>query len=110
MDVIAIRKRTGTITGEILMNGWPQEAVSFRRCSGYVYQFDVQSPELTVRETILFSARLRLDPNLVTKDSDTQAFVDQVMVRTGLYLCPWGDDSVRTRRLPHPSTATCRSK
>jgi ABC-type multidrug transport system ATPase subunit len=84
MDVIAIRKRTGTITGEILMNGWPQEAVTFRRCSGYVYQFDIQSPELTVRETILFSARLRLDPSLVTMDTDTQAFVDQVMVRPGL--------------------------
>lgn len=89
MDVIAIRKRTGTITGEILMNGWPQEAVSFRRCSGYVYQFDVQSPELTVRETILFSARLRLDPNVVTMDLDAQVFVDQVIVRTGLDLCHW---------------------
>jgi ABC-type multidrug transport system ATPase subunit len=82
MDVIALRKRTGTITGTILMNGWPQEAVSFRRCSGYVYQFDVQSPELTVRETILFSAKLRLDPDLVTTDEEIYAFVDQVMVRS----------------------------
>eukprot|EP00804_Cyclotella_cryptica_P005988 CCRYP_000244-RD/>CCRYP_000244-RD protein AED:0.08 eAED:0.08 QI:148/1/1/1/0.86/0.87/16/1290/1209 len=61
MDVIALRKRSGTITGEILLNGFPQNNVSFRRCSGYVEQFDVQSAELTVRETIRFSAILRLD-------------------------------------------------
>lgn len=42
MDVIALRKRTGTITGSICLNGWPQEPASFRRCSGYVEQFDVQ--------------------------------------------------------------------
>lgn len=61
MDVIALRKQSGTITGEILLNGFPQNNTSFRRCSGYVEQFDVQSAELTVRETIRFSAILRLD-------------------------------------------------
>jgi ABC-type multidrug transport system ATPase subunit len=44
-----------------MLNGFPQEKVSFRRSSGYVEQFDVQSSELTVRETIRFSAELRLD-------------------------------------------------
>lgn len=57
----------------------PQELVSFRRCSGYVEQFDVQSPELTVRETIFFSAKLRLDPTLVKTDEERWAFVDSVM-------------------------------
>lgn len=60
-DVIALRKGSGEISGEILLNGFPQEKVSFRRCSGYVEQFDVQSAELTVRETIRFSALLRLE-------------------------------------------------
>ena len=61
MDVIALRKGGGEISGEVLLNGFPQQKVSFRRCSGYVEQFDVQSAELTVRETIRFSAELRLD-------------------------------------------------
>lgn len=61
MDVIALRKGGGEISGEVLLNGFPQEKTSFRRCSGYVEQFDVQSAELTVRETIRFSADLRLD-------------------------------------------------
>jgi ABC-type multidrug transport system ATPase subunit len=44
-----------------------------------VEQFDVQSPELTVRETVVFSARLRLDPKIVQKDEDKLAFVDQIL-------------------------------
>jgi len=71
MDVIALRKEGGEISGEVLLNGFPQEEISFRRCSGYVEQFDVQSAELTVRETIKFSAQLRLDksnPVYHTKD------------------------------------------
>jgi hypothetical protein len=43
MDVIALRKGGGEISGEVLLNGFPQDKVSFRRCSGYVEQFDVQS-------------------------------------------------------------------
>ena len=74
-----MRKRSGTITGKVFLNGWGQDPISFRRCSGYVEQFDVQSPELTVRETVIFSARLRLDPNVVTTDEERYAFVDQIL-------------------------------
>ena len=79
MDVISLRKRTGTVSGDVRLNGWPQDRVSFRRCSGYVEQFDVQSPELTVRETILFSARLRIDPDLLKSEEDRESFVDGVI-------------------------------
>lgn len=77
MDVIALRKTSGTITGEVKLNGHLQEVDSFRRCSGYVYQFDSQTPQLTVRETVLFSARLRLDSSV--PDSTKEKFVDQVL-------------------------------
>jgi ABC-type multidrug transport system ATPase subunit len=77
--VIALRKRSGTVEGDVFLNGYPQDPISFRRCSGYVEQFDVQSPELTVRETVVFSARLRLDPKIVQKDEDKLAFVDQIL-------------------------------
>lgn len=39
MDVIALRKGSGNISGDVLLNGFPQESISFRRCSGYVEQF-----------------------------------------------------------------------
>ena len=79
MDVIALRKNTGSVTGEIRINGFLQEPGAFRRCSGYVEQFDVQSPQLTVRETVLFSARMRLDPKKVKTDEDKQKFCHQVL-------------------------------
>lgn len=67
------------MTGNVFLNGWAQDPISFRRCSGYVEQFDVQSPELTVRETVIFSARLRLDPKVVKTDEEKLAFVDQIL-------------------------------
>jgi ABC-type multidrug transport system ATPase subunit len=79
MDVIAMRKTSGTIQGDIRLNGFPQDPIAFRRCSGFVEQFDVQTPQLTVRETVLFSARLRIDVLKVEKDEDKQAFVDYVL-------------------------------
>lgn len=55
--------------------------MTFRRCSGYVEQFDVQQPELTVRETLLFSARLRLNSQdrALSDDDAKQRFVDHVL-------------------------------
>jgi ABC-type multidrug transport system ATPase subunit len=78
MDVLALRKSTGDITGKILMNGHPQEEVSFRRCTGYVEQFDTQSPQLTIRETVEFSAHLRLDEKTTPSESIPK-FVDQIL-------------------------------
>jgi ABC-type lipoprotein export system ATPase subunit len=91
MDVIAMRKNTGIISGEVRVNGFPQDRKTFRRCSGYVEQFDVQSPQLTVRETVLFSARLRLDGSTVTAE-DKQKFSD--MVLKTLELTPLADSLV----------------
>ena len=64
MDVLSMRKASGKITGDVQLNGHPQESNSFRRCSGYVEQFDSQSPQLTVRETVEFSAKMRLDESI----------------------------------------------
>jgi ABC-type Mn2+/Zn2+ transport system ATPase subunit len=92
MDLIALRKNTGTVSGEILVNGFPQEKTSFRRCSGYVEQFDVQSPQLTVRETVNFSARLRLDATKVQTDQEKERFCDKVLKT--LELTPLADSLV----------------
>mmetsp|Transcript_27588 Transcript_27588/g.66312 ORF Transcript_27588/g.66312 Transcript_27588/m.66312 type:complete len:915 (-) Transcript_27588:593-3337(-) len=80
MDVLSLRKTSGEIKGNVRLNGHPQEDLSFRRCTGYVEQFDVQSSALTIRETCEFSARLRLDSNdpAVTKESRAQ-FIDQTL-------------------------------
>jgi ABC-type transporter Mla maintaining outer membrane lipid asymmetry ATPase subunit MlaF len=81
MDVIALRKTSGVIEGEVRLNGFLQERVSFLRSSGYVEQFDVQQAELTVKETVEFSAQLRLlrnNPITATNKGRLQ-FVDYVL-------------------------------
>eukprot|EP00536_Pseudo-nitzschia_multiseries_P002021 jgi/Psemu1/182647/e_gw1.27.166.1 len=79
MDVIALRKNSGTVSGEIRINGFPQEKSSFRRCSGYVEQFDIQTPQLTVRETVIFSGLLRLDSSKVKTNKEKEQFCDSVI-------------------------------
>jgi len=93
MDVIALRKGSALsfrgnvgITGDVLLNGFPQEKISFKRCSGYVEQFDVQSAELTISESIRFCAQLRLDRTNPVHDSPDglERHIDQIIETLGL--------------------------
>ncbi|KAH0464580.1 hypothetical protein IEQ34_007366 [Dendrobium chrysotoxum] len=67
MDVLAGRKTAGHIEGDIRIAGYPKKQSTFARISGYCEQFDVHSPQLTVEESLIFSALLRL-PNEVTEE------------------------------------------
>jgi ABC-type multidrug transport system ATPase subunit len=58
MDVISGRKTGGKITGTITVNGRPKDDDSFRKLVGYVEQNDIHDPFTTVREGLLFAARL----------------------------------------------------
>ena len=77
MDVLSLRKASGEVGGDIFVNGHPQEPNSFRRMTGYVEQFDVQSPQLTVRETVEFSAKMRLEESIPMETK--LKFVDKVL-------------------------------
>ncbi|CAI5728225.1 unnamed protein product, partial [Peronospora destructor] len=59
MDVIAGRKTGGTITGQILLNGYPATDLAIRRSTGYCEQMDIHSESATIREALTFSAFLR---------------------------------------------------
>ncbi|KAI4301667.1 hypothetical protein L6164_034920 [Bauhinia variegata] len=77
LDVLAGRKTTGYIEGEIKIGGYAKVQETFARVSGYCEQSDIHSPQITVEESITFSAWLRLDAQI---DSKTKAkFVDQVL-------------------------------
>ncbi|VFQ77207.1 unnamed protein product [Cuscuta campestris] len=77
MDVLAGRKTGGIIEGNVYISGHPKNQETFARVSGYCEQNDIHSPCLTVLESLLFSAWLRLPPDV---DLETQkAFVDEVM-------------------------------
>ncbi|KAH6803219.1 pleiotropic drug resistance 4 [Perilla frutescens var. frutescens] len=77
MDVLAGRKTGGIIEGNISISGYPKKQETFARISGYCEQNDIHSPCLTIHESLLFSAWLRLPSDI---DLETQkAFVDEVM-------------------------------
>jgi ABC-type multidrug transport system ATPase subunit len=64
LDVLAGRKSGGVMTGNITINGKPKNPTYFHRFAGYVEQFDSHLPEATVRETVAFSAAMRLEPTV----------------------------------------------
>lgn len=68
MDVLAGRKTGGFIEGDINISGYPKNQETFARVSGYCEQNDIHSPCMTVVESILYSAWLRL-PSHVKLDT-----------------------------------------
>ncbi|KAK9812481.1 hypothetical protein WJX73_003351 [Symbiochloris irregularis] len=77
MDVLAGRKTSGRITGDIRINGHPKVQETFARVSGYVEQTDIHDPFTTVAEALKFSAHCRINgaPDAKTKEQ----FVTEVM-------------------------------
>lgn len=76
MDTLAQRKDSGRLEGHIKVNGKPQ-GISFQRETGYCEQNDVHEPTSTVREALLFSARLRQSHD--TPDAEKVAYVEHIM-------------------------------
>ncbi|OWM65998.1 hypothetical protein CDL15_Pgr015424 [Punica granatum] len=77
MDVLSGRKTGGIVEGTIHVSGYPKKQETFARISGYCEQNDIHSPCLTVLESLLFSAWLRLPPDVDLKTQ--KAFVEEVM-------------------------------
>ncbi|XP_058074640.1 ABC transporter G family member 39-like isoform X2 [Magnolia sinica] len=77
MDVLAGRKTGGYIEGNITISGYPKKQATFARLSGYCEQNDIHSPHVTVYESLLYSAWLRLPDEV---DSTTRKmFIEEVM-------------------------------
>lgn len=74
----------GKLSGKITYNGLPFSGTVKRR-TGFVAQDDVLYPHLTVTETLLFTALLRL-PNSLTRDEKAQ-HVERVITELGLTRC-----------------------
>ncbi|XP_009596530.1 pleiotropic drug resistance protein 1-like [Nicotiana tabacum] len=77
MDVLAGRKTGGYIDGDIKISGYPKKQETFARISGYCEQNDIHSPYVTVYESLVYSAWLRLPQNV--DETTRKMFVDEVM-------------------------------
>ncbi|KAI0930785.1 hypothetical protein AcV7_004877 [Taiwanofungus camphoratus] len=81
LNVLSERTTGGIVTGDRLMNGQslPRD---FRSQTGYVQQMDTHLPSATVREALLFSAKLRQPASVPT--AEKEAYVDQCLKLCGL--------------------------
>ncbi|KAL8027252.1 hypothetical protein ABFX02_14G083200 [Erythranthe guttata] len=77
LDVLSGRKTTGTVEGQITIGGYPKVQTTFARISGYCEQTDIHSPNITVEESVMFSAWLRLHSHIDTKTK--YEFVKEVL-------------------------------
>lgn len=60
LDILAQRNKRGSVEGNLLVNGEKVSSSDYRKVVGFVDQEDTMLPTLTVHETILNSALLRL--------------------------------------------------
>ena len=77
MDVIAGRKTAGKMSGQILLNGYPKDDATFNRLCGYVEQNDLHLEGTTVKEALMFSAKLRLPSNVTRKQREE--YIEEVL-------------------------------
>ncbi|KAG4972536.1 hypothetical protein JHK85_038957 [Glycine max] len=71
------RKTGGYIEGDVRISGFPKNQETFARISGYCEQTDIHSPQVTVRESLIYSAFLRLP--IEVNNEEKMKFVDEVM-------------------------------
>ncbi|KAF9225036.1 hypothetical protein BS17DRAFT_731853 [Gyrodon lividus] len=81
LNVLAQRVETGVASGTRLVNGHPLPS-DFQAQTGYCQQTDTHLPTMTVREALLFSAKLRQP--LSVPEADKEAYVDKCLIMCGL--------------------------
>ena len=75
MDVLAGRKTGGYIEGDISISGFPKIQETFARISGYCEQNDIHSPQVTVRESLIYSAFLRLPKEVSNEEKMVRTLI-----------------------------------
>ncbi|XP_039995896.1 ATP-binding cassette sub-family G member 8 [Xiphias gladius] len=97
LDIITCRDEGGTMTsGQILINGKPNTPQLVKKSIAHVRQDDRLLPHLTVRETLVFVAKLRLPSHFTQAQRDQR--VDDVIAELRLRQCAHtrvGNDYVR---------------
>ncbi|PHT69158.1 Pleiotropic drug resistance protein 4 [Capsicum annuum] len=102
MDVLAGRKTGGFIEGSIKISGYPKNQTTFARVSGYCEQNDIHSPYVTIYESLLYSAWLRLPSDMFVEE--VMELVELKPLRNALVGLP-GVDGLSTEQRKRLTTA-----
>lgn len=76
LNVLSQRVDMGVISGDMLVNGAPIDG-TFKKRTGYVQQQDLHLDELTVRESLVFAARMRRAANV--PDAEKLDYVEKII-------------------------------
>ncbi|CAF3369437.1 unnamed protein product [Rotaria sp. Silwood1] len=97
LNTLACRLDVNTmVEGEMRLNGAPYDNAELKRIAGYVMQDDLLSAYLTIEETLMFTAELRL-PRTFT-DKERQQRVDEVVDELGLAHARYDIVGVQSKR------------
>ncbi|KAK4447596.1 hypothetical protein QBC34DRAFT_409083 [Podospora aff. communis PSN243] len=83
LDILARKNKRGQVTGDFYVNGEKVDDVAYKNAVGFVDQEDTMLPTLTVHETIVTSALLRL-PRDMTRAAKEQRVIE-VEKQLGIY-------------------------
>lgn len=83
LDILARKNKRGTVSGDFYVNGEKVDDAQYKNVVGFVDQEDTMLATLTVHETILISALLRL-PRAMGRAVKEQK-VNEVMKQLGIY-------------------------
>ncbi|KAL2129266.1 hypothetical protein VTI74DRAFT_8003 [Chaetomium olivicolor] len=83
LDILARKNKRGQVSGEFYVNGEKVSDADYKNATGFVDQEDTMLPTLTVHETILTSALLRL-PRDMTRAAKEQR-VHEVEKQLGIH-------------------------
>lgn len=78
LDVLSGRKTGGYIEGDIRIGGYTKVQETYARISGYCEQFDIHSPQITVKESVEYSAWLRLPPQIDAKTRSVSFMLQEI--------------------------------
>ena len=85
LDVIACRTEGGLISGDVYLNNVVRTSNMVRGCSAYVRQDDRLLPHLTVKETLMFVAQLKLPTTFNSRDIQKRVSLEtEKAIRKGL--------------------------
>jgi len=85
LDVLAGRKNSGEVSGNITFNGKRPKLSDYRLRVGYVEQFDTLVGELTVQQMLSYTAALKLPASITAKERRER--VNEVITRLDLDSC-----------------------
>ena len=83
LDILARKNKRGVVKGDSYVNGAKISDSDFKSMTGFVDQEDAMLPTLTVHETILTSALLRLPRDMSRAAKEQRAF--EVERQLGIY-------------------------